>query len=82
MQDALHLAGASEASWYELTLELLRLAGIDCAVLPVTTAEYPRPAPRPRYSALTSLREPRLGLPRWEDGVQEFVRERAAGAGC
>ena len=69
-----HLAGAGEASWYELTLELLRLAGIDCAVLPVTTAEYPRPAPRPRYSALTSIQEPHLRLPRWEDGVREFVR--------
>jgi dTDP-4-dehydrorhamnose reductase len=41
----------------------------------VTTAEFPRPAPRPRYSALTTIREPRILLPPWRDGLDAFVSE-------
>jgi dTDP-4-dehydrorhamnose reductase len=43
-------------------------------VVPVTTAEFPRPAPRPRYSVLTTLQEPRILLPPWQDGLAEFCR--------
>ena len=68
-----HLAGSGETSWYELTVELLRRAGIDAPVTPVATSEFPRPAPRPAYAVLTSIREPRLSLPPWQEGVAAFV---------
>jgi dTDP-4-dehydrorhamnose reductase len=48
---------------------------IKVAVTPVTTAEFPRPAPRPRYSALTTIREPRITLPPWRDGLAAFAKE-------
>ncbi len=70
-----HLAGAGVASWYELTLALFELAGIRTQVVPVATADFPRPARRPRFSALTSLREPRITLPPWREGLKEFVKE-------
>jgi dTDP-4-dehydrorhamnose reductase len=69
-----HLAGSGEASWYELTLELFRSYGIDTPVIPVTTAEFPRPAPRPRGAPLVSAREPRIRLPPWRVGLAAFVR--------
>ena len=69
-----HLAGSGEASWYEVTRELFRLRGLDTKVTPVTTAEFPRPARRPRRAPLISMRqEPSLVLPPWEDGLREFV---------
>ena len=69
-----HLAGAGEASWYELTRELFRLRGLETAVTPVTTAEFPRPARRPRRASLVSARqEPSLVLPHWTDGLREFA---------
>lgn len=68
-----HLAGSGEASWYELTVELLRLLNIDTPVTPVATNEFPRPAPRPAYSVLSSIREPRLALPPWQVGLADFV---------
>ena len=71
-----HLAGRGGTTWYELTRTLYRLAGVTTPVEPVTTAEFPRPAPRPRYSVLTTIREPRILLPPWEDGVAAFVRQR------
>jgi dTDP-4-dehydrorhamnose reductase len=44
----------------------------------VTTAEFPRPAPRPRYSVLTTIREPRIQLPPWRDGLAAFAKELGA----
>ncbi len=72
-----HLAGAGQATWHELTCALFRQLGLDTPVIPVATAEFPRPAPRPRFSALVSRMEPRLELPPWQDGLAEFCRALA-----
>jgi dTDP-4-dehydrorhamnose reductase len=69
-----HLAGSGAASWYELTCALYRLLDIATTVVPVTTEEFPRPAERPRYSVLTTVREPKITLPPWEAGLEEFAR--------
>jgi dTDP-4-dehydrorhamnose reductase len=72
-----HLAGRGAASWYELTCALYRIAGIETPVEPVATQEFPRPAPRPRYSALTTIQDPRILLPPWEEGLAAFVEARS-----
>ena len=69
-----HFAGAGSVTWYGLTCRLFALRGITTPVVPVTTEEFPRPAPRPRYSVLTTLQEPRIVLPPWEDALEEFSR--------
>lgn len=69
-----HFAGAGSVTWYGLTRRLYALRGIRTPVVPVTTEDFPRPAPRPRYSVLTTLQEPRIVLPAWEDGLEEFCR--------
>jgi dTDP-4-dehydrorhamnose reductase len=70
-----HLAGGGGASWYELTLKLYQLCGIGTRIRPVATSEFPRPAVRPRYSVLTSIQDPQILLPPWEDGLAEFSRK-------
>lgn len=70
-----HLAGSGGASWFELTLKLYQLCGIGTRVRPVTTSEFPRPAVRPRYSVLTTLQDPQIILPPWEEGLAEFSRK-------
>lgn len=47
-----HCTGNGVCSWYEFTLEILRLAGVQANVQPCTSAEFPRPAKRPAFSAL------------------------------
>lgn len=69
-----HLAGCGEASWYELTQHLYATLGIATPVVPVSTAELARPAPRPAYSVLTTIQDPRIVLPPWEEGLAEFCR--------
>jgi dTDP-4-dehydrorhamnose reductase len=68
-----HLAGRGVASWYELTSALYRELGIETPVHPVPTSEFPRQAKRPRFSALTTVQEPRILLPPWEEGLRAFV---------
>jgi dTDP-4-dehydrorhamnose reductase len=41
-----------QCTWYEFTKEIFRQKGITTKVLPCSTEEYPRPAPRPEYSVL------------------------------
>jgi dTDP-4-dehydrorhamnose reductase len=70
-----HMAGSGAATWYELTRALFEEMKVAAPVTPVTTAEFPRPAPRPRYSVLTTAREPRILLPPWREGVAAFAKE-------
>jgi dTDP-4-dehydrorhamnose reductase len=67
-----HLAGSGGTNWYDFTKALYQACAIRTAVVPITTAEYPLPAPRPAYAVLTSLQDPSISLPPWEEGVQDF----------
>jgi dTDP-4-dehydrorhamnose reductase len=67
-----HMAGSGYCSWCELAREVVQLAGSDVEVVPITTAELGRPAPRPAFSALASER-PIPRLPHWAGGVAEAV---------
>jgi dTDP-4-dehydrorhamnose reductase len=67
-------------TWFEFAREILDLAGLeDIPVEPVTSEEFPRPAPRPGYSVLSLARlvsltgkEPRS----WQDALAEYLAER------
>jgi dTDP-4-dehydrorhamnose reductase len=50
-----HCTGGGVCSWYDFASEIVRLAGADCKVEPCTTEGFPRPAPRPAYSAMDHL---------------------------
>ncbi len=69
-----HLAGGGQTTWFELTWRLYQLFKIQTAVESCTTAEFPRPAKRPAYSVLTTIKEPKILLPDWEAGLVEFAR--------
>lgn len=48
-----HGTSSGETSWHGFTQEVVRTLGKDPAmVLPTTSADFPRPAPRPAYSVL------------------------------
>lgn len=76
-QGVLHVAGGGPpVSWNGFAAEIFRQAGVDCRVLPCTTAEMPRPAPRPAFSALASERADAPVLPPWQDGLSDFLDAR------
>ncbi len=71
----LHVAGAGHCSWFQFATEIVAAAGITgCEVAPVSTAEFPRPAPRPAYSVLRSERgDDAPGLPHWVEGLSAYM---------
>ena len=74
-----HRSGQGQCSWYELARFVFETAGVDCEIEPCTTAEFPRPAPRPAFSVLGSERgEP--SLPNWQRGVTDYLAARKVNA--
>ncbi len=47
-----HITNSDYCSWYEYAQDIFRNAGVKIDLKPVTTEEFPRPAPRPKYSVL------------------------------
>jgi dTDP-4-dehydrorhamnose reductase len=49
-----HGTNSGEGTWFEFAQEIFKLVGVDMnRVIPVSSSEYPRPAKRPPYSALS-----------------------------
>jgi dTDP-4-dehydrorhamnose reductase len=71
-----HVAGGGRCSWFEFAREIVAADGaVECEVTPCTTAEFPRPAPRPAFSVLASERDAAVPrLPHWRDGLREFMQ--------
>ena len=69
-----HLAASGTCSWLEFAREIFALAGRHVELTPCTTAEFPRPAPRPAWSVLGSERGHRL--PHWREGLQAYLGVR------
>lgn len=71
-----HVTGGGECTWFELAREIKALTGLPGEVHPCTTAEFPRPAPRPAYSVLDiSASEALLGpMPHWKESLGGVLR--------
>jgi dTDP-4-dehydrorhamnose reductase len=74
-----HYADDGECTWYDFALAIVEELGAATTVVPVTTAEFPRPATRPAYSVLSTERYERLTGVRpasWRDGLHEYLAVR------
>lgn len=68
----LHVTPAGECSWYQFAVEIMRRAGTGTRILPGSTADLARPAPRPAYSVMRSERGA-PELPDWRDGLDAYM---------
>jgi dTDP-4-dehydrorhamnose reductase len=76
-----HCTAEGQCSWFDFTRLILQEAGLDTQLLPCTTAEFPRPAPRPAFSVLENSRLKQLGLnlmPAWDAGYTRFFKHYGA----
>ncbi|MBR7143730.1 MAG: dTDP-4-dehydrorhamnose reductase [Lentisphaeria bacterium] len=72
-----HLTCEGEASWFDFAREIFRQAKINQKVIPCTTEEFPRPAPRPKNSRLEKMMLKQNNLPpmpHWTDALTEFMQ--------
>ncbi len=73
-----HVTNAGDCTWYEFAREIVARAGLTTEVRPVTTQQFPRPAPRPAYSVLSpaSLQGWGVTMPSWQDALQRYLQAR------
>lgn len=73
----LHCTGGGEATWYEFARAIFTELDADPErVRPCTTADFPRPAPRPAYSVLSNRSWTEGGLSAlrdWREALHEFL---------
>lgn len=74
-----HCTGGGQCSWYQFATEILRLAGAKAQVLPCTSAQYPRPAKRPKNSVLAHymLAASSVGdnMRPWQEALAHYIKE-------
>jgi dTDP-4-dehydrorhamnose reductase len=78
----LHYQNREPVSWYAFATEIARQWGGEVEVQPVTTAEFPRPAPRPAWSVLDVARfEEIAGRPvePWDRGLTDLLARMRTG---
>jgi dTDP-4-dehydrorhamnose reductase len=71
-----HVAGGGSCSWFEFAREIFERSGVDKRVEPCTTADFPRPAPRPAWSVLGTERADPVRLPSWREGLDAYLGAR------
>lgn len=74
-----HITNKGACSWYELTVEILRLAGIGTRVTPITSDQYPQNARRPAFSVLENYHLRLLGMDDmrpWQEALVDYMKEK------
>jgi dTDP-4-dehydrorhamnose reductase len=73
-----HVTNTGDCTWFDFAVEIVRQAGLSTVVRPTTTEEFPRPAPRPKYSVLSPASLARYGIPmpRWQTALSAYRAER------
>jgi dTDP-4-dehydrorhamnose reductase len=76
-----HLTNSGSTTWYGFAQAIVEEARLDVPVEPISTGEYPTPAPRPAYSVLANRVWRELGeraMPAWRDGLRAYLAERTS----
>ncbi len=72
----IHAANAGDCSWFEFANEIVNTAGLaDITILPISTQELKRPAPRPLYSVLscTGLVQYGISMRTWQEALKAHL---------
>lgn len=73
-----HYSNEGICSWYDFTVKILQIAGIECNVRPIETKDYPTRAVRPPYSVLNKgkIKETYgITIPHWEESLRICLKK-------
>jgi dTDP-4-dehydrorhamnose reductase len=77
-----HVTNQGPTTWFQMARDVLAFAGLDPSrVVPVTTAELGRPAPRPANSVLANIALASVGItqpPDHHEPLERLVKELTA----
>ncbi|OFY27720.1 MAG: dTDP-4-dehydrorhamnose reductase [Bacteroidetes bacterium GWF2_41_61] len=80
MKGIYHFSNEGVCSWYDFALEIVKLSGRRCKVMPVTSDKFPTKAVRPPYSVLDKGKIKELlniDIPHWRDSLADFYRKES-----
>jgi dTDP-4-dehydrorhamnose reductase len=72
-----HVTNSDHCSWYDFAKEIFRQAKVEVDLKPVTTEEFPRPAPRPKYSVLENYNWKMEGYPKirsYKEALADYMK--------
>jgi dTDP-4-dehydrorhamnose reductase len=72
-----HYSDEGVCSWYDLALETVKEAGINCKVYPILSNEYPSAATRPSYSVLdkSKIKDTyNIEIPHWRESLKKCIK--------
>lgn len=72
-----HYSNEGVCSWYDFTINIHNMSGIDCRVSPIESKEYPTAAPRPFYSVLnkTKIKNTyKVNIPYWRTSLEKCLK--------
>lgn len=72
-----HAAGSGHCTWHELASAIVSFMAVPVDVLPISTKDADRPAPRPAYGVLANriLAGAGITLPHWKESLARFMLE-------
>ncbi len=73
-----HYTDEGECTWYEFASAIMQMAGKDCKVQPISTAEYPTSCRRPAYSVLdkTKIKQAfKVRIPEWDESLRKMLED-------
>lgn len=76
IKGTIHVTSEGSASRYEFAKEIFKLANLSQKVVPCSSEQFPRPAPRPNNSCLSKNALRRYGLspmPDWRSELKEYL---------
>ncbi len=68
-----HIVNSESATWYEATKTLFDIANINIKITPVSSDKFPRPAKRPEYSTLKSIKL--TPLRNYKDALKNYLKK-------
>lgn len=74
-----HVVNSGVASWWDFAARIVERAGVAAEVAPIPTLDFPTPARRPPYSALSNAKlSAAIGrpMPHWTDALDRYLRAK------
>ena len=77
-EGVVHVSASGSCSWWRFARAIADLVRPAAKVLPVSTAEFGRPAPRPAHAVLSNARAEAITghrMPTWREGLASYMRD-------
>jgi len=71
-----HYCNRGITSWYDFAVEIMSQIGSECTIIPIDTIDYPTPAKRPSYSALSTEKIRTsfdIHIPDWQESLSDYI---------